>query len=412
MTTLVATAKDIATEAHAGQVRRHGTAYIAHPIAVAALARDLAGAVGLPFNDDDDAVALLHDVIEDSPKHTQAVLAAALSPDIAARVTSLTKTGKGDAAVAAYYEALSRTSPLTRLIKVADRLHNLSELHKAHSDAKLNEYVKETQRFVYPLAAGLGGDVARGLVSALDEATTTAERTGGVIRDGASASRRPRKPHGRLYAVVSPRDASDSARAALASRVDALLRAGIGRLQLRVKGQLTDGATLALVKDLAARARPFGVDVVVNDRLDIALAARLDGHAVGVHLGDADLPPRAARSLLGPEAKVGTSTHSVAQHAAMCAEGSACHVALGPIWASPTKQGHADVVGEAALAEAARTASRDVVAIGGVTTPSRAAAAARCGAHLVAVVSAVADGNDDDAHLMVRRLTLAMTAAV
>jgi thiamine monophosphate synthase len=86
-------------------------------------------------------------------------------------------------------------------------------------------------------------------------------------------------------------------------------------------------------------------------------------------------------------------------------------VALGPIWASPTKQGHADVVGTEALREACSDASLPVVAIGGITTTERAAIAARAGAAWIAVVSALDGDSDDAVHLVARRFALSIAAA-
>jgi thiamine-phosphate pyrophosphorylase len=399
----------LAAEAHAGQTRKHGTPYIDHPIAVAAIAVDLAHATGVPFDDDAIATALLHDVIEDSPAHDESVVAARLSPEIAARVVHLTRTGKGEAATAAYYERLMGALPTTRLTKIADRLHNLSELHKVHTPeegpAKLVEYVTETERFVRPLCDGFPDDARRGLHAALDDAIANARKNGAVCEGARSTTS---QAHG-VYAILQPRGGE----AAMLDRLDAILRGGAVRVQLRVKpgDGLDDGAWLELLCTVAARCAPYGVSVVVNDRADLAFGARLRGHAVGVHVGDRDLPPAVARALLGESALVGTSTHSLAQLRAMDHEGSACHLALGPIWASPTKQGHAAVVGDDVLAEACAVATRPVVAIGGITNPARAADVADAGAAFAAVVSAVDSDDLDAVHLMTRRLCLSFAAA-
>lgn len=398
-------ARALAAEAHAGQTRRHGAPYIDHPIAVAAIATDLAHATGVPFDDDAIATALLHDVIEDSPAHDEGVVAARLSPEIAARIVHLTKVGKGETATAAYYERLMGALATTRLTKIADRIHNLSELHKAHQPEKLAGYIAETERFVRPLCDGFDDHARRGLQAALDDAIDNARRNGS-IHEGATTST-PRE-HG-LYAIVQPRDGEG----AMLDRLDAILRGGAARVQLRVKPHdgLEDGAWLELLCGVAARCAPHGASVVVNDRADLAFGARRRGHAVGVHVGDRDLPPSIARDLLGDGTLVGTSTHSLAQLRAMDDEGSACHLALGPIWASPTKQGHAAVVGDDVLAVACAVATRPVVAIGGITAPARAADVADAGAAFAAVVSAVDDDDLDAIHLMTRRLCLSFAAA-
>jgi thiamine-phosphate pyrophosphorylase len=403
-------ARALAAEAHAGQTRKHGAPYIDHPIAVAAIAVDLAHAVGVHFDDDAIATALLHDVIEDSPAHDEGVVAARLSPEIATRVVHLTKTGKGEAATAAYYERLMGALPTTRLTKIADRLHNLSELHKAHRPeagaAKLAEYIIETERFVRPLCGGFADDVRRGLHAALDDALDNARRNGAVCEGMATSA--AARSHG-LYAIVQPRGGE----AAMLARLDAILRGGAARVQLRVKPAdgLDDGAWLELLCTVAMRCAPYGASVVVNDRADLAFGAGLRGHVVGVHVGDRDLPPAVARALLGTDALVGTSTHSLAQLRATADAGSACHLALGPIWASPTKQGHAAVVGDDVLAAACAVVTHPVVAIGGITNPSRAADVADAGAAFAAVVSAVDDDDLEGVHLMTRRLCLSFAAA-
>lgn len=396
----------IAVSAHSAQRRRHGAPYIDHPRAVCAIADDIATAVGLPFGEDDAAVALMHDVLEDSPHHTLADVSAACGVDVANRVQLLTKVGKGHDVTVAYYQALMGASSSTRLIKIADRLHNLSELHKAHSDTKLREYVDETLAFVRPLADGFDAAPQAGLRAAVDHAIDNALRNGAAVVAGAAPTTTNQRG---LYAIVHPRGGA----ATTLARLSAMLRGGATRVQLRVKPAdgLTDQAWLALLIDVATLAGRHGADVVVNDRADLAFAARLLGHPVGVHVGDGDLPPRFARALLGADALLGTSTHSVAQLRAMVAEGSAGHVALGPIWASPTKQGHADVVGPEALREACSDASLPVVAIGGITTTERAAIAARAGAAWIAVVSALDGDSDDAVHLVARRFALSIAAA-
>lgn len=399
----------LAAEAHAGQRRRHGAPYIDHPIAVAAIAQDLAHAVGVPFDDEAIATALLHDVIEDSPDHSEAVVAERLGPEVASRVVHLTKTGKGDAATAAYYGQLMGALPTTRLTKIADRLHNLSELHKAHDDDKLQKYVVETETFVRPLADGFQDDVRRGLHAALDNALDNARELGAVAR----GERVERRRNAGLYGIIQPGSDGAAGTDAMLARLDAILRGGVARVQLRVKptDHIDDGAWLELVCEVARRAGAHGVDAIVNDRADLAFGARLRGLSVGVHVGDKDLPPSVARALLGPGALVGTSTHSLAQLTTMAHEGSACHLALGPIWASPTKQGHAAVVGDHVLAAACASTDRPVVAIGGITSPARAADVADAGAAFAAVVSALELPTPDAVHLLTRRFAIAFAAA-
>jgi thiamine-phosphate pyrophosphorylase len=423
---VVARADAIAADAHAGQKRRHGAPYISHPRAVTTLARDLAAFVDVAFDDDDVAGALLHDVIEDCDRYDQARLAKEVSPRAAAHAHCLTKTGKGDDATAAYYAAIATSAAATRVIKIADRLHNLSELHKADDAEKLERYVNETTRFVRPLAATFEAPARRILEAVVDDAIDNARNNGarrGLTELGAGSGvdvRRPGAGRGAvgLYVIVGPRGRGPAATvdddiAALQKNVDAMCRGGAVRVQVRAKATdgLSDRAVLARVAVVRDVAGAWGTDVVVNDRADIAFGASVADAPVGVHVGDGDVPPRVARAILGPQALVGTSTHTLAQLQQMLDDGNACHVALGPMWASETKSGHADVVGLETLRAAARLSPRRrLVAIGGITSPKRAFDAAAAGADLVAVVSAVALDDVDAIHLMCRRLSLATAA--
>jgi thiamine-phosphate diphosphorylase len=193
-----------------------------------------------------------------------------------------------------------------------------------------------------------------------------------------------------LYAIVSPPLAAVD-EPAFFDRVDAIVRGGAVRLQLRIKDDRDDRARLALIEAVLRRCRDASVPLIVNDRVDLAAASGADG----VHVGDRDLPPPLARRLLGPHALVGTSTHSLNQLVAADKEGGACHLALGPVWASPTKSGHADVTGVDVLRAACAATTLPVVAIGGITTEARARQAVDAGAAFVAVVSAL-QGDDPD----------------
>ena len=194
-----------------------------------------------------------------------------------------------------------------------------------------------------------------------------------------------------LYAIVSP-PLAVADEPAFFDRVDAIVRGGAVRLQLRIKDARDDRARLTLIESVLRRCHDGDVPLIVNDRADLAAASGADG----VHVGDRDLPPPFARRILGPQALVGTSTHSLEQLVAADHDGGACHLALGPIWASPTKSGHADVVGVDVLRAACAATRLPVVAIGGITTEDRARAAVDAGAAFVAVVSAL-EGDDPDA---------------
>jgi thiamine-phosphate pyrophosphorylase len=126
------------------------------------------------------------------------------------------------------------------------------------------------------------------------------------------------------------------------------------------------------------------VQLIVNDRADIA---RLAG-AAGVHVGQDDLPPQAARRIAGPERIVGVSTHTTAQLDAAVRE-PVDYVAIGPVFGTASKATGYDAVGLAMVEQAAARAHArglQVVAIGGITL-DRAADVVRAGADAVAVIS-------------------------
>ena len=142
--------------------------------------------------------------------------------------------------------------------------------------------------------------------------------------------------------------------------------------------QAKTAAEVALLRD---------VELIINDRVDIALAL-----GVGVHLGQDDLPPEAARRLLGDEAVIGYSTHTVDQ-AVEAATLPIDYLAIGPIFATATKENPSPVVGLDGL-RAVRTAigSLPLVAIGGIT-PANAADAITAGADSVAMISGLLTGS-------------------
>lgn len=128
-------------------------------------------------------------------------------------------------------------------------------------------------------------------------------------------------------------------------------------------------------------ARSYGLRVIINDRVDIALALKADG----VHLGQDDLPPNAARHLLGREAIIGFSTHNSIQ-ARSATELAVDYIAVGPIFSTSTK-GTAD----AAVGVETLTLIRGIVgeiplvAIGGITLENSQSVLA-AGADAVAVI--------------------------
>ena len=129
-------------------------------------------------------------------------------------------------------------------------------------------------------------------------------------------------------------------------------------------------------------ARDRGVRIIINDRVDIALALKADG----VHLGQEDLTPEVARRVLGNDAIIGFSTHNLEQ-ARLAAQMPVDYVAIGPIFATTTKQSANPPVGLEGLGRARQTLGTiPLVAIGGITGEN-IRPVLEAGAEVVAVIS-------------------------
>ena len=138
-------------------------------------------------------------------------------------------------------------------------------------------------------------------------------------------------------------------------------------------------------------ARRRGVRLIVNDRADIALALGADG----LHLGQDDLDPRAARRLLGERFIIGYSTHSVEQ-AIEAARLPVDYVAIGPVFETSSKEKPDPAVGlEGVAAVRAAVGSIPLVAIGGITRQT-APSVLEAGADSVALIGALVGGNPAD----------------
>ena len=116
--------------------------------------------------------------------------------------------------------------------------------------------------------------------------------------------------------------------------LDAVLSSGVDIVQLREKG-LEAREELALLEVFRDACDRHGALLAVNDRADIAFAARPDI----LHLGQDDLPVRVARDLLGPDVLIGRSTHSAAEASAAAVAEGVDYFCCGPIWPTPTKPG-------------------------------------------------------------------------
>jgi thiamine-phosphate pyrophosphorylase len=157
-------------------------------------------------------------------------------------------------------------------------------------------------------------------------------------------------------------------------------------IQLRRKGG-DDLETLLLAQRCREITRKAQVLLVIDDRLDIAMAVDADG----VHLGQDDLPVTCARRLW-PGRIIGRSTHSLDQASAARAEG-ADYIGVGPVFATPTKPGRPPVGTQLVTAVAGAELGIPWVAIGGID-PSNAEVVLAAGAPALAVVRAVTGASD------------------
>jgi thiamine-phosphate pyrophosphorylase len=181
----------------------------------------------------------------------------------------------------------------------------------------------------------------------------------------------------RLYAIVdsglAPIPVSEFARE--------LVAGGVTLIQYRNK----QGSSHQLLSDARGfrRACPSEITLIMNDRADLALAADFDG----VHLGQHDLPIRAARRLLQCPKVIGVSTHSVEE--VQAAEASdADYIAMGPVFSTASKADHEPTVGLDGIRRARTLTQKPIVAIGGITLENcRSVIAA--GADSVAVISSL-----------------------
>jgi len=172
---------------------------------------------------------------------------------------------------------------------------------------------------------------------------------------------------------------------------------GVNVVQLREKSASTR-QFVELGRALLALLAPLGVPLIINDRLDVALAVG----AQGAHLGQSDMPVAEARAILGPKALLGLSVETMAQlrEAEALPQGLVDYYGLSPIFQTPTKADAGPGWGLAGLgqarAEVDAGSRRPIVAIGGIG-PGNAASVLRCGAGALAVVSAICSAPDPQA---------------
>ncbi len=187
----------------------------------------------------------------------------------------------------------------------------------------------------------------------------------------------------KLYAII---DAASFARAkesgaAMAKFARELVKGGVRLIQYRNK----QGSAREMLQQARAIRRAVGrrarLVMIMNDRADLCLAAGFDG----VHVGQEDLSPQAARGIVGKRRWLGVSTHN-AKQVREADRTSADYIAIGPVFATTSKARPDPVVGLAGVRAARRATRKTLVAIGGITR-ANCRAVLGAGADAVAVLS-------------------------
>jgi len=189
-----------------------------------------------------------------------------------------------------------------------------------------------------------------------------------------------------VYLVTDTRLSGPRGIAAVAA---AATRGGVTIVQLR-DPDATTRALISAAGALQAVLAPHGIPLVINDRVDVALAVGADG----VHLGDRDMPAATARRLLGPGRIVGVTVHDAAEARAVDTA-VADYAGIGPVFATSTKAEARPAIGVDGFRALRRLVPLPAVGIGGIDA-ARAADVIAAGADGVAVVSAICAAPDPE----------------
>jgi thiamine-phosphate pyrophosphorylase len=249
--------------------------------------------------------------------------------------------------------------------RLQESLRSLEEFGKI-ADANLGEAFKQLRYRTYTLERAV--EITRGSVERLADV--------------------------RLYVLVAARPTPDE----FERLVRSLVEAGVGAIQLRDK-QLGDRELLARARLLRTLTRETKTLCIVNDRPDLAALAGADG----VHVGQEEISVKDARQIVGPEALVGVSTHSIEQARQAVFDG-ASYIGVGPTFPSETKQ-FEQFPGIALLQAVAAEIRLPAFAIGGITAENLAEVLA-AGFSRIAVSGAVSSAADpaEGARGLLRRL--------
>jgi thiamine-phosphate pyrophosphorylase len=189
---------------------------------------------------------------------------------------------------------------------------------------------------------------------------------------------------GRIYAIA---DAEALAPAAVPAAVAAMAEAGVRWIQVRAK-RLSGSEQFRLLEGCCRALEGSDAELWVDDRADLAVLFPVDG----VHVGQADLPPAAARRVVGRAVRIGLSTHDEAQVAAADEDPEVDVVAVGPVFPTASKERLDPVVGLSFVRWARSRTAKPLVAIGGIDAGNVAEVLA-AGADAAAVIGAVCRGD-------------------
>jgi thiamine-phosphate pyrophosphorylase len=205
-----------------------------------------------------------------------------------------------------------------------------------------------------------------------------------------------------VYAIA---DAGALGAESLPAAVAEMAAGGVGWIQVRAK-ELSGSGWYAALDGCCRALEGSGVRLWVDDRADLAALFPVDG----LHVGQRDLPPAAARRVVGPGVRIGLSTHDEAQLAAADADPDVDVIAVGPVFPTTGKANPDPVVGLDFVRLARERTRKPLVAIGGIDDGNLAAVLA-AGADSVVVLGAVCRGGLREVRSNCRRLVAAAGAA-
>lgn len=167
------------------------------------------------------------------------------------------------------------------------------------------------------------------------------------------------------------------------------VKGGAGLVQLREKAISTrDFVELAIkIKRITS---PLGIPLIINDRIDVALASKADG----VHIGQSDMPYEMARKLMGPDAVIGLSVESM-EEVIEAQDFAVDYLGVSPVFATPTKTDTKVEWGLEGITKIKEISRHPLVAIGGINSRNAARVVA-AGADCVAVVSDICSASDPE----------------